>query len=70
MPSVFYLAKTSVSLPPFFKNFLINTFISGLYVLLFLATMIYALLFLHIVRCKIDENYIFRGQNYGPRVKE
>ncbi len=69
MQSVSYLANTSVSLPPFFKDLLINAFTSGLYVLSFFATMVYALLFLHLVRCRIDENYIFRGQTYEPKVK-
>ena len=47
----------------FFKHFLIDAFIYCLCFLLLLGVVVYALLFIHIVRCEIDEDYIFRGQD-------
>lgn len=47
----------------FFKHFLINTFILCLCFFLLLAAVVYGLLFIHIIRCQIDEDYIFRGQD-------
>ena len=50
-------------LTSFLKHFLINTFILCLYFFLLLAVVVYGLLFIHIIRCQIDEDYIFRGQD-------
>ena len=51
------------SLTSFFKHILINTLMLCLYFFLLLAVMVYGLLFIHIIRCQIDEDYIFRGRD-------